>query len=122
MWPRRRRLYPVELDRHLTSPTSRESHTRTHALTHARASTQVTDLRTRRRAPAAPARSATRSRAPDARERQVTGAKALNGAITEEERRATRRACQAQEDERCVLRTRGGAAHFENERKSGGSC
>ena len=118
MWPRRRRLYPVELDHHLTSPTSRESHS--HA--HARASTQVTDWRTHRRAPAAPARSATRSRAPDARERQVTGAKALNGAITEEERRATRRACQAQEDERCVLRTRGGAAHFENERKSGGSC
>ena len=89
VWPRRRRLDPVELDHRLTSPTSRESHARTHARTHARASTQVTDWRTHRRAPAAPARSATRSRAPDARERQVTGAKALNGAITEEERRAT---------------------------------
>ena len=37
MWPRRRRLYPVELDHHLTSPTSRESHARTHARTRARA-------------------------------------------------------------------------------------
>jgi hypothetical protein len=82
VWQRRRRLGPVELDHHLTSPTSRESHARTHARTHtrthARASTQVTDWRTHRRAPAAPARSATRSRhsrAPDARERQVTGAR-----------------------------------------------
>ena len=27
VWPRRRRLDPVELDHHLTSPPSRESHT-----------------------------------------------------------------------------------------------
>ena len=112
MWPRRRRLYPVELDHHLTSPTSRESHTRTHARTHARASTQVTDLRTRRRAPAAPARSATRSRAPDARERQVTGAKALNGAITEEEVRGTAR------DTKGVSGTRGRAMRIEDQGRS----
>jgi hypothetical protein len=53
VWPRRRRLDPVELDHHLTSPTSHESHARTHA----RASTQVTDWRTYRRAPAGPTRS-----------------------------------------------------------------
>jgi len=90
VWPRRRRLDPVELDHHLTSPTSRESQARTHARTHARTRKHTGHgLENASTCSCRPGQvghavsCAGRARATSHRR------KALNGAITEEERRAT---------------------------------
>ena len=77
----------VEMDHHLTSPTSRESLARTHARTHAQAHRSRTGERIDVLLPPRPGRPrgacAGRARATSHRR------KALNGATTEEERRAT---------------------------------